>query len=235
MSRHGSAFSGACSQEDSIFGELEAKREANKNLQTPYQPPNLPSLRKQYGEKLVSDRAPEQLTTQEEYEETEQAKVLRARQAREQERERARVQEENRLAELQRKADELANQRKKLREEALTWTMRREGAGADGEDEPDDKPRKKKAPAANGGGKKRKGTAKKKDESPSSSEDEARTSPPASKKRKLDGSNEPAAVKDEKESEDDDEDDDDMPSAKPKRRSNKQFKSAEFVESESDE
>ena len=51
----------------------------------------------------------------------------------------------------------------------------------------------------------------------------------------LERSNEPAAVKDEKESEDDDEDDDDMPSAKPKRRSNKQFKSAEFVESESDE
>ncbi|GAA5887629.1 hypothetical protein JCM3774_001499, partial [Rhodotorula dairenensis] len=120
---------------------------------TPY-PSEVPRQRRSYGQSLEK-RFEAVLATQTEYEQTEQGKVEQARRLREAEQKRRDELEAQRLAQIQRQAEALAEQRKRMREEAEQWTAMCK-AWADSDD--DDDGGKKKRGGGGAGGKKRKST-----------------------------------------------------------------------------
>lgn len=120
---------------------------------TPY-PAEVPRQRRSYGQSLEK-RFEAALAAQTEYEQTEQGKIEQARRLREAEQKRRDELEAQRLAQIQRQAEALAEQRRRMREEAEQWTAMSK-AWADSDDEDGDG--KKKRGGGGGGGKKRKST-----------------------------------------------------------------------------
>ncbi|KWU41627.1 TPR-like protein [Rhodotorula sp. JG-1b] len=120
---------------------------------TPY-PAEVPRQRRSYGQSLEK-RFQAALAAQTEYEQTEQGKIEQARRLREAEQKRRDELEAQRLAQIQRQAEALAEQRRRMREEAEQWTAMSK-AWADSDDEDGDG--KKKRGGGGGGGKKRKST-----------------------------------------------------------------------------
>ncbi|WVQ78211.1 hypothetical protein IAT38_000294 [Cryptococcus sp. DSM 104549] len=91
----------------------------DKSGALPYDP-DLADQRARYGDGLLR-KAPAELARQEAYEGEFQARVEEARRMRAAEQERIRAAEAARQAEIEEKAAELAEQRRKAREEALAW------------------------------------------------------------------------------------------------------------------
>lgn len=158
----------------SLFEELQ-----NSTADPCPYPRDIVKSRKSYASSLER-RFQQFLDAQDAYEATEQGKLEQARRAREDEQRRRDEAERERLAVIQRQAEALAEQRKRMRIEAEQWAaMSKEWADADDDDEG------KKRRGGGGGGKKRKSTKiKGGDEegySESSGEDEGEK--PAKKKR----------------------------------------------------
>ena len=142
------------------------------NTQTPYAK-ELPTARQKYGVSLVK-RSADIITAQQLHESSEQAKVERAKQAREAERERQAEEEAKRQAEVDQRAHELAEQRRRMREEAELYAQSKLGIV---ESDEEDKPKVKK-----GAGKKRKSKAKREDGGESTAEEDEKPKPKKSKK-----------------------------------------------------
>ncbi|GAA5970540.1 hypothetical protein JCM8115_002734 [Rhodotorula mucilaginosa] len=215
---------------------------------TPY-PAEVPRQRRSYGQSLEK-RFEAALAAQTEYEQTEQGKIEQARRLREAEQKRRDELEALRLAQIQRQAEALAEQRRRMREEAEQWTAMSK-AWADSDDEDGDG--KKKRGGGGGGGKKRKSTKMKGAdddgfETAESTDDGGGADRPAKKKRTK---KEPKAKKGRKskatsgdesrkmdvDEQDDDEDGDQVRLKVPKKRgkASGQIKSAEFIDSEEDD
>ncbi|GAA5985401.1 hypothetical protein JCM11641_000144 [Rhodosporidiobolus odoratus] len=212
---------------------------ADKSPQPPY-PADIVKARASYGGSLQR-RYEETLARQFEYEQTEQGKLDQARRAREAEQAKREEAERERLAQIQKQAAALAEQRRKMREEAEQWAAL-SNAWAD---EDDEEGRKKRGGGGGGGaGKKRKTKMKEGDEETDSGGEEK---PAKKKKAAKKEKKEKAPKKGKAKAADDegrqmdvdekyDEDDEDAP-IRPKRKSrlNKNVKSAEFIESSDEE
>lgn len=94
--------------------------------------------RRKYGESLLR-RADEQVAAQEQHEAAQEARLTEARRARQEEKERVNAAAEARAAEIQVKAVKLAEDRKKAREEAISWTQEMKGFS---DEEKEKRPRK---------------------------------------------------------------------------------------------
>ncbi|KPV77301.1 uncharacterized protein RHOBADRAFT_51178 [Rhodotorula graminis WP1] len=193
------------------------------------------------------------LDAQDAYEATEAGKLEQARRAREEEQRRRDEAERERLAVIQRQAEALAEQRKRMREEAEQWAaMSKEWVDNDDDDEG------KKKRGAGGGGKKRKSTKLKGGDDDafgeSGSDDDEGAKPAKKKRAKKD--KEPKAKKGGRKSkaveaaggeggdarpmdldEQYDEDDEDAPirSRRRKTKSSGLVKSAEFIQDSDDD
>lgn len=152
------------------FGRLFEQLANDKSPATPYDR-GLPGHRLRYGQGL-SRRAPDVLAGQEAYEATEAAKVDRAKQARDVERQRLADAEAQRLEEIAKQARVLAEERRAMGESHSAYLSSRTVVESDDED------KKRKS-----GGKKRKTKGKKEDkEDGGSSEDEGEKPKPKKKK-----------------------------------------------------
>ncbi|GAA5992765.1 hypothetical protein JCM10908_006923 [Rhodotorula pacifica] len=226
---------------------------------TPY-PAEVPRQRRSYGQSLEK-RFEATLATQTEYEQTEQGKIEQARRLREAEQKRRDELEAQRLAQIQRQAEALAEQRRRMREEAEQWTaMSKAWADSDDEDGEGGKKKRGGAGGAGGGGKKRKSTKMKGGdddgfETAESSDDGGEgggAERPAKKKRtkkepkskssksrkSKNATNAGEGKMDVDEQQNDDDEDEDQVRLKvPKKRgkASGQVKSAEFIDSEEDD
>ncbi|GAA5955404.1 hypothetical protein JCM3765_006767 [Sporobolomyces pararoseus] len=215
--------------------------------QTPQKPyaPDVPRHRSSYGRSLIS-RFQQILETQLAYEETETGKINQARQAREEAR-------SLQLAELKRIEDErkrqeeaLAEQRKKMREEATQWAALSKEFVDDSDDEKKGGSSSRKKGGA-GGGKKRKSTKIKgvgaEESEASSTEDEEqpkkkkKAAPKKEKKSKKGNNKSDSRAMDVDEHYDEDDEDAPIraPGRKRKGKSSALVKSAEFIDSDDEE
>ncbi|KAK4704656.1 RNA polymerase-associated protein CTR9, partial [Phenoliferia sp. Uapishka_3] len=151
-----------CEESQKLFERLAN----DKNDHPPYSK-ELPFQRQKYGVSLAK-RAVDTIGIQEAYEATEQARVERSRQAREAERERQAEEEARKKAEIDKRAHELAEQRRKMREEAELYAQTKLGLDVESDDE---KKKKEK------GGKKRKSAKAKKEDGESSDEEDDKPKP----------------------------------------------------------
>ncbi|KAL8290248.1 hypothetical protein RQP46_003187 [Phenoliferia psychrophenolica] len=156
-----------CEESQKLFERLASDPEPHP----PYAR-ELPAQRQKYGVSLAK-RSGDIIAAQQTYEATEQARVERAKQAREAERERQAEEEARRQAEIDQRALELAEQRRKMREEAELYAQTKLGMV---ESDEEDKKREKKA-----AGKKRKPKKEKREEGESTAEEDEK---PKAKKRK---------------------------------------------------
>ncbi|SCV70711.1 BQ2448_3473 [Microbotryum intermedium] len=206
----------------------------------PYQK-DFPRQRFNYGKGLLG-RAPVIQEAQEKYEATEQAAVDRARQAREDERRRREELEAARLAQVQEQATRLAEQRKRMLEEAAQWTLSANFADSDEdgfEAEVKERKKREKKAAGGGGGKKRSKKEKRDGSETAESSSEAEDDKPKKKRVKS------KSKKDRRKSEtpgaeiDLDEDGEEAVTGgnRMKRigRASKNIKSSEFIESSDEE
>ncbi|KAF8212535.1 RNA polymerase II-associated protein [Mycena galopus ATCC 62051] len=212
--------------------KLFASLATDKAAMVPYSR-EIADQRRKYGDNMLR-KSEEHLATQKQHEDEQQERRDTARQRREEEKERLGALERERMEELRRDAEKLAEERRVAREQALEWTRE---VRMDSDDEKERKPKKARKQKADGPG----------------SGDEAEPQAPKKKRRsKLkragggdqeDGGEEPAAVfSDEDEVERPkkrvskkrirDEDDEEVAVGVPKK---KQFKSKEMLSDTDDE
>lgn len=209
------------------FGMLASQKPGSVPFET-----DIAHQRKRYGESLLR-RTAEIQDAQQEYESTESAKIERARQEREAERQRIADAELSRLQEIAARNEELARKRQEMQESAATWYVKRES-----DNESDGGKKKKKQ----GGGKrktKESGVTIVDDgdlNEEGSDVEEKKPKRKRTKKQKERENNTPVRGVRAASTADDENESDEGPTLKPsgKRKSTKIYKSAEFVDDESD-
>ncbi|GAA5864342.1 hypothetical protein JCM1840_006751 [Sporobolomyces johnsonii] len=221
---------------------------ANDPTPHPPYPKEVPRHRRSYGNSLIN-RFQAVLDQQLAYEATEAGKINAARQRREEEKQRQLELEKARLDEIQRQAELLAEQRKRMREEAEQWAAMSK-AWADSDEE--DGGAKKKRGGGGGGGKRKKGTKVKggEDDGGVTESSGAEDDKPVKKKRSVakkekkpkkskaaGAAAEPGRAMDVDEQYDEDDEDAPIraPGRKAKSRASKAIKSAEFIDSEEED
>ncbi|KAM0788951.1 hypothetical protein ACM66B_003026 [Microbotryomycetes sp. NB124-2] len=227
--------------------KIYERLEADPNPRPPY-PKELLRQRLKYGESLLK-KSEETISRQTEYEQTEEAKVMLAKKLRQEERERQMMIEQQKLEEQRRKDEALAEQRRIMREEAAQWALSKSFADSDEEEGgAGGEPKKKKEKKAGGGGRKRTKKAQKSgggdggegeeeaEAQSTDSDEEAEASKPKKKKtktkkqRRKSVSATPDAENDGMELDEDGEEA--VRGGNKRRKPAKNFKSAEFIDSD---
>ncbi|KAJ7167486.1 RNA polymerase II-associated protein [Mycena filopes] len=109
---------------------------------------DLADQRRKYGD-IMLRKSEEHLATQKQYESETQAKIDAARQKRQEEKDRLTALERERMEELRKEAEKLAEERKIAREQAQEWTK---GAHMESDEEKERKPKKARKQKAEGSG-----------------------------------------------------------------------------------
>ncbi|KAK4056635.1 protein required for normal CLN1 and CLN2 G1 cyclin expression [Microbotryomycetes sp. JL221] len=227
-----------------IYEQLDS----DSNPRPPY-PKELLRQRLKYGESLLK-KSEETIKIQTEFEQTEEAKILLAKRLREEEKQKQIEIEQNKLQEQKRKDLALAEQRRIMREEAVQWALSKSFADSEEEEGTNtNRKEKKKSGGGGGGGKKRTKKAQKSgttegdneesaQETGSSDEEEVqkpkkKKTKQAKKPRRKSMSATPDAEGGEMELDEDGEEA--VRGGNKRRKATKNFKSAEFIESDEDE
>ncbi|KAG0144668.1 hypothetical protein CROQUDRAFT_47010 [Cronartium quercuum f. sp. fusiforme G11] len=204
------------------FGHLASQKPGSVPFET-----DIAHQRKRYGDSLLR-RTTEIQDSQQLYESSESAKVQRARDEREAERQKIAEAERSRLQEMAARNEELARKRQEMQESAATWYVKRES-----DNESDGGGKKKKKQGATKRKPKDTGVTIVEDGNPNDYGSEVEEKKPKRKraKKQKDRDNTIRAVS----TADDEVESDEAPTLKStKRKSNKIYKSAEFIEDESE-